>query len=255
MEIKEQKVFFQNDKNQKLAGILTIPQNSKSSAVILCHGFKADKNTGFLPELAKKIAGEGHTVLRFDFSGSGESEGNFENTTVTQQIKDLEAAVQFMKEKKKMKKIVIIGHSLGGMVTLLFSQNHPEIKAVVTIAPPFDYTKPRKALPELSQWKKYGFAYVQSSFSKKLLRINYDFYEDVLTHDIKRAVKNRKMPLLILQGTADTSVQMDETEALYKTASNPKKLIKIKNADHHFKDEKAKQSMFEEIVKFLAKKE
>ncbi|KAK9864904.1 hypothetical protein WJX84_005093 [Apatococcus fuscideae] len=93
----ETKVHFTNADQQQLVGLL---QEAGSKEVcILCHGFADTKEGGFLPGLAAALAAEGQSSLRFDFSGNGESEGEFVYAGYWKEAEDLRAAVQWLKQQ------------------------------------------------------------------------------------------------------------------------------------------------------------
>ncbi|MEM2970464.1 MAG: alpha/beta hydrolase, partial [Candidatus Bathyarchaeia archaeon] len=98
--MKEEKVYFQNSKKQKLCGVLYLPnRGGPFPIVIVCHGLstsKESKNTTMTyPEMVKNHI----AVFAFDFSGHGESEGKFENVTISQAIDDLKSALEFIENK------------------------------------------------------------------------------------------------------------------------------------------------------------
>ncbi|MBS3129007.1 alpha/beta fold hydrolase [Candidatus Woesearchaeota archaeon] len=245
-KIKE--VTFPNEQGHLLEGMLHLAKEKQRAAVLLCHGFRADKENAFLPFLAKELSEHGFTVLRFDFSGSGKSQGKFEELTVTQEIKDLTAAKNFLEKKVGTQDIILIGHSLGGMVALLYTHKHPEIKAVVGIAPPYDYRRKRKSLPDLEKWKKDGHAMLITRFSKKLMKLNYHFYEDAIQHNTWEALQI-DVPFLLIQGTEDNAVPLEESKELFSHAKKPKKMVTLEGANHHFDGHE--QELLKAILEFL----
>lgn len=107
---------IKNDKNQKIVGVLT--NNSSSSLVILCHGYTATKDMDGLVHVANSLNQNGFSTFRFDFSGSGESEGSKE-LSLKQQVADLEAIIDYF---KAFKHIYLLGHSLGMLPVLICSR-------------------------------------------------------------------------------------------------------------------------------------
>jgi len=125
--IREVPVTFQNE-GMTLRGILTYPESlyPERPAILLLHGFMGQKNEApiiginecMFERTARKLSEAGYITLRFDFRGSGESEGKLEDTTFTGQISDTLAAIEFMRKNQHVnpKKIGLIGLSQGGLV-------------------------------------------------------------------------------------------------------------------------------------------
>lgn len=98
-EVAEQAVTFCNHKGEKLTGILTLPDSKKS--VILCHGFSSHKNGFHFQQMANVLARQGWAALRFDFSGNGDSEGQFEFGNYKKEVEEIKCAQQHLQEMGK----------------------------------------------------------------------------------------------------------------------------------------------------------
>lgn len=124
----EKRVEFRNEKGEKLVGILHVPGREKGEGVILVHGYTGNKDEhGFFVNLARRLCERGFLVLRFDFSGHGESEGNFEG--VEKEVKELRRAMKFVGKKR----LILIGLSLGAVVSVLAWDNR--VKKLILINP------------------------------------------------------------------------------------------------------------------------
>lgn len=117
---------IRNKKNQKLVGVLN--HNSFSSLVILCHGYPATKDMDGLVQLANSLKDKGISTYRFDFSGSGESEGS-KQLSLKQQVEDLESVINGFNEYKH---IFVLGHSLGILPTLICAKL-PRVSGIISI--------------------------------------------------------------------------------------------------------------------------
>src|SRR3989344_5175207 len=126
------KLSYENE-GQRIAATLHTPRAKTKACVILVHGFSGDKDTegssDSFPVLAKALAERGFAVLRFDCRGSGESEGRFEETTLTREVSDLKRSIAFDKEQG-FEHIGVTGASLGGAVALLGYDNSVECLAL-----------------------------------------------------------------------------------------------------------------------------
>ena len=105
----------------KLAAILTIPDGATEDIpiVIFCHGFRDDKNTIIGQELAKQLLKHGIATMRFDFSAQSDSEGEFANVTVLNEIEDAVKIYEYIRARPEFGKIAFAGHSLGGVVAAM----------------------------------------------------------------------------------------------------------------------------------------
>ena len=129
--VKIRKVNFLNDKKQKLCGILH--EKSKNKIVVLCHGFTANKNCNFIPPLAEYLSENNFSVFRFDFTGNGESEGEFTEGTYSQENSDLKKAMDLLR-KLGYEKIALVGHSMGGAVSIIRASSDKRVNCLVSIA-------------------------------------------------------------------------------------------------------------------------
>jgi alpha/beta superfamily hydrolase len=129
-----EKVTFEGTHGQ-LSGNLHVPAGHIRAGVVLAHCFTCSKSYKIIRRLATGIESGGYAVLRFDFTGLGESEGEFADASVTTYVGDLEAAAHYM-QQRSLGSCVMVGHSLGGAAALLAAKNVPQVRAVVTVAAP-----------------------------------------------------------------------------------------------------------------------
>lgn len=232
----QKKVWFRNNKGQRLAGILHIPKGKGSfPAVIVCHGFKGYKDQKMMVEISKALAKAGILALRFDFAGSGESEGEFEDISVSsvgQEVQDLHSATRFVKSLKKVdkKRIGVTGHSLGGGVCFMETARNKNIKTMVGIAPTID----RKGW--IKQYERQGrVQYYQRFFLLDGRRIKNRFIKEG-SFRIYSLAKKVKIPILVIQGDKDRSVGCNIKCAtkFLKGVSSAKRLVRIKGGVHMF---------------------
>lgn len=206
------KVSFKNSKGENLVGIL---EGESDSALIICHGFTDNKDSPLVKLLAGRLKNM-FRVLRFDFSGNGESEGNFADCSYSKQVGDISAAIRFI-EDEGCRKIGLVGHSMGGASCILASVKE-QVGSVVSLAAPVFMSPSR--LKELSE--KYAGSKVSDSFVQNLLDT-----------DIVKAAEERTSPLLVMHGTEDVIVSIQEAKKLFSCAEEPKEYFFF-DADHHF---------------------
>ncbi|MBI5228727.1 alpha/beta fold hydrolase [Candidatus Micrarchaeota archaeon] len=151
------KVFFKNSRGLTLAGVLHIPRrNGPFPTVVLCHGFGSSKDSPERIKLAEKLAERGFVVLRFDFTGSGESEGRFEEKKLEGQIDDLKHAIDFIQADALVdgERIGASGNSLGGATCIIGASKDKRIKALAAVCPVV-YFDPDRALHYLVKDAKH----------------------------------------------------------------------------------------------------
>lgn len=225
------KVTFQNKAGEELVGRLQTPdrQNPKAFA-IFAHCFTCGKNLKVIREISSALTELGIAVLRFDFTGLGQSEGEFGDTDFSHDVEDLLEASRFL-ETEYQAPGLIIGHSLGGTAALFAAQKLDCIKAVVTIASPSQPSHVQNLLKEnLDRIKKNNEAFV--NIGGRDFKIKKHFLEDIESHNTRSFLGDMKKPFLIMHSPQDKIVGIENAEELYKWAHHPKSFISLDKADH-----------------------
>ena len=133
-----EKLTFTGAFGDELSARLDVPDDGPPSAIVLfAHCFTGSKDVLAAVRIAKALWLRGFGVFRFDFTGLGESEGDFANTTFSSNVGDLVAAADYLRDSRQAPS-VLIGHSLGGAAVLAAAGNIPEVRAVCTIGAPAD---------------------------------------------------------------------------------------------------------------------
>ncbi len=198
---------------------------------IVCHGFTGSKEGGgrtlnmgrFLVEQT------GVAVLVFDFSGNGESQGKFEDLTLSGQINDLTAVVDWCRIEFGLP-ILTTGRSFGGSTVLCQAAEDPRVKAVCTWAAP---GRPYALFSGLAAEKDGNWVTFRSPEAS--VRLKAGFLEDLKQHDVLAAAgKIAPRPLLVVHGERDRDVLPREAEQIYASAGHPKAIRIIPDADHRF---------------------
>lgn len=229
------KVWFENSRSQKLAGVLHEADSEK--AVILLHGFKADKDEqGIYANTAEELCRNGFTVLRFDFAGSGESEGEFVNVTMTGEAEDLKSAIKFMRSGG-CTKIGLIGNSFGGTVSILGWSG--DVKALVLWNPKTGKGGFSSLYRADKDWRikleSKGYFDLYAENTKRFFRVGKPLIRELDSIDIFSEAEKIKAPTLVLHGDKDTHTPIADTVELMKHLKNGKLEI-IKGAEHGFHD-------------------
>lgn len=226
------KITFLNKQGEKLVGIL---QGEGTKGVIFSHGFTGNKDEwGRFVRIADELSKVGFLVLRFDFSGNGESEGKFEEAHYGKQVPDLLSAIDFMKHQG-CKSVGLYGHSMGGAVSILAAAKTKVDAVAVTASVVFP-------IPE--RMARYAREWVNKELPP-------EFLENVASVNILEAAAKIKSPLLIIHGDKDTVINMKESKELYAHVNAPKKLVIIKGADHDFEEQEQAEQVIKEIVSWM----
>ncbi|WP_315983578.1 alpha/beta fold hydrolase [Aliamphritea spongicola] len=136
MPAQRQKVTFTSNGHQ-LAGLLETPEVNSRGCALFAHCFTCGKNVLAATRISQSLVSLGFSVLRFDFTGLGGSDGDFSNTNFSSNVNDLVAAADYLRENHQAPAL-LIGHSLGGRAVLSAANRIPEVAAVATIGAPAD---------------------------------------------------------------------------------------------------------------------
>jgi putative redox protein len=225
------KVNFQNSSGDQLAAIIEMPDGGEPAGfAVFAHCFTCNKNLTAVKNIGKALTDNGIAVLRFDFTGLGESEGDFENTNFSSNIDDLIAAANYLEASYKAPGI-LIGHSLGGAAVLVAAAKIESIKAVATIGAP-------SSPGHVSHLFKSGIEEINTngiaevSIGGRSFTIKKQFLEDIEEKSIHHIVHRLKRPLLIIHSRQDNTVGIENAGAIYQSAMHPKSFISLDGADH-----------------------
>ncbi len=231
--MKEIPVAFKSG-NKQLIGVLHLPNKKNAPCVIMCHGYGGNKQgnpSRTFVKTARYFSKSGIASLRFDFYGCGDSEGNFEELTVTKQIEDLGSAIDFVQGFGGINKnkIAVLGWSRGSAICILRAAKDRRIKCIVSWAGEADFQNqwPKQYIIEA---KKGGYFYSRWWG----IKTTYKAFLDESKYNILKLLKKMHVPFLVLHGNRDENVALSQGELLYEHANSPKKIVIVKGADHSF---------------------
>jgi|WetSurMetagenome_2_1015567.scaffolds.fasta_scaffold03444_10 uncharacterized protein len=234
----EEKIFIKNAKGFKLASIINRPdKNRKYPAIILLHGFTGYKEEAHLQELAKTLAQNGFVAIRFDCSGSGESDGTLEKDyLMSNYLEDIECVYSYLRNYEFVDKnnIGIAGHSMGAMLSIIFASAHPEIKACVGISPLTTMILGNGIKAALERWQELGWLYRQLSNNGKHIKIPFSFIQDAEKFNVLDFVGELHCPLAVVIGLADDVVDPDNSRKIFEAANERKEWIEIEKVGHDY---------------------
>jgi putative redox protein len=233
--MRARKVEFENAHGQRLAARLNLPVDDEPIAYALfAHCFTCSKDYKAVNTISRALAAEGVAVLRFDFTGLGESEGDFADTNFSSNVDDLVAAADFMAETGQGPTI-LIGHSLGGAAVLKAAARVATARAVVTIAAP---SSPRHVLRAIAARRndieRHGEAEV--TIAGRAFRIRKQFLDDLAEDPMRKSIADLGKALLILHSPIDNVVGIDNAIEIFVAAKHPKSFVSLDRADHLLSD-------------------
>ncbi len=225
-----ERIAFTGRNGQSLAARLDMPEGPHLATALFAHCFTCSKDIPAARRIAGRLAAMGIAVLRFDFTGLGHSAGEFENTTFTSNVDDLEAAAEWLATNGKAPSL-IIGHSLGGAAVLKAAPRIASVRAVVTIGAPFDPEHVTHNFHDaLDTIRADGVAEV--NLGGRPFRIRREFVEDVAAEELGPTISGMKKALLVLHAPKDDIVSIDNATRIFIAAKHPKSFVTLDDADH-----------------------
>ncbi len=248
----EKKVFFKDSKGYKLCGIINNPTGLDTRPiVVLAHGFSSSKQSSTYLNLSENLARHGISTFRFDFFGHGESQGKFQDITITEAVDDIIQAIKFVKSLG-YRKIGLFGSSFGGNASIIAASKTPKLFALALKSPVSSYLDKGvsgKNESDIADWRSKGYTYYISGDGKKS-KLNYSFVKDFKNADGYKYAPEIKAPTLIVHGDADETVPYEQSVKISKLIPNCR-LHTVKGANHHYDDPKDFQEVQSEVTKFI----
>ncbi|NND43831.1 MAG: OsmC family protein [Xanthomonadales bacterium] len=227
----QEKRNFDNARGDTLAAVLHRPDAGPVRAcAVFAHCFTCTKNVKAAVIIARALAEEGIAVLRFDFTGLGQSEGEFESTHFSSNVQDLVDAAAHL-EAEFEAPALLVGHSLGGTAVLAAAHQLDSVRAVATIGSPADAEHVLHLLgSDLETIESEGDAEVE--LAGRPFRIRRDFVEDVRSQSVRDGIRELRRALLIMHSPVDELVPVEEAARIYTSALHPKSFVSLDDADH-----------------------
>ncbi len=241
-------VHFYNNKNQKIVGRIYRDEKASKEGVIFCHGLFSSKDGHKITWMAEYIVDAGYTLLTFDFSFIGESEGHISELSILQEVEDLRSASNYF-NNNWTSDVHLIGSSVGGVVSLLFSaENGASIKSLTLIATPVnlvDLMLKNTDVNELESLPDDGMTSIDG------VPIKNSFIKEIRFIKTEEAVSQIKFPTLIIHGRDDQVVDVSNAEFLDDNLKSEKKLVLIEDGDHNLTRENDLHILKDNIIAWL----
>ncbi|MFC7357632.1 alpha/beta fold hydrolase [Jejudonia soesokkakensis] len=235
--MKSSKITFTNHKGQTLSGRLDLPlEQDPHNFAIFAHCFTCTKDFSAVRNVSKALASQGFGVLRFDFTGLGDSDGDFSETNFSSNVEDLVSAAHFLASEYKAPSL-LVGHSLGGAAAIFAASEIESVEALATIGAPSNPVHVQKQFgEELSTIKDEGEAVVR--LAGRDFTFKKQFLDNLEEHSCENAARKLNKALLIMHSPQDATVSIKNAEEIYHAAHHPKSFVTLDGSEHLLIDKK-----------------
>ncbi|MDC3284636.1 alpha/beta fold hydrolase [Opitutales bacterium] len=218
-------------------------QENARNLLIIGHGLTGNKDRPFVVALAEAVAAEGLPVLRFSFSGNGGSGGDFRQSTISKEVDDLKAVLSAADASGY--RVIYAGHSMGGAVGVLAAASDERIKLLISLAgmvntQAFYEREFGEVTPDSGCMWEEASCPLSSTFKDDL--------ESIITTAPKAS--EVKVPWLLVHGTEDDVVPIEDSQEIFAHANEPKKLVEIPGANHVF-SEAGEKPMIDAVIDWI----
>lgn len=241
-------IYFFNSRNQKIAGRIYRDEAPSGIGVIYCHGLFSSKDGYKITRMASDIVESGFTLLAFDFSFAGESEGELSDISIIQEVDDLYNAVKFF-QGYGIAKPHLVGSSMGGAVSLLYASGHQEnLSTLSLIATPIDLVQLAEKIvgdQDIDSLPDDGFTDIQG------VMIKNKFFKEQKQIDIRGAISRIEIPTLLIHGQLDAAVDVENAILLHASLQEKKKLVIIDDGEHTLTRDSDLKIIRENIIEWM----
>lgn len=233
---------IKNAHNEKLD--YTYHKGNDNRIVVIGHGVTGNKDRPALIALAEGLAEAGISALRFSFSGNGDSEGEFVDSTISKEVADLGKVLDSLENHK----ICYVGHSMGGAVGVLRAAVDERIEVLVSLAG-MVHTH------EFAQ-REFGDAIPDKGFmwDEPDCPLSQTYVDDMASIDsVAKQASKFSGPWLLVHGTEDDIVPIQDSIDILQYANEPTELLELPGVDHVFSGD-GSPLMVEKVVAWIDQK-
>jgi len=242
-----------------LRGMMHLPDGiqGKVPMVAIFHGFTGNKMEPhfIFVKLSRQLEKVGIGSIRFDFYGSGESDGDFSEMTFSGELEDARQIIKFIKNEPMadVENIGILGLSMGGAVAgVIASELKEEIKFLVLWAPAFNMPELILEQSKSADEKMLGMLEREGIIDIGGLALSKEFIDDLIKLNIFELSKGYDKPVLIVHGTEDAAVKYEVSDKILEEVyKGNAKRITIEGADHTFNKLEWEKKAIEESINFF----
>jgi putative redox protein len=230
MAHRTERIVFKGSQGFELAARLDLPAGKPRGYSLFAHCFSCSKDVLTAVRISKALTEHDIALLRFDFTGLGNSQGDFANTNFSSNLEDLRRAAQYLRNHYQAPKL-LIGHSLGGSAALAVADDIPEVRGVATLNAPSNPSHISHFFQDsLAEIAVQGEAEVLLAGRK--FRIQQQFLHDLTEQRLLDKVAQLPCPLLIMHSPVDAIVNIEHAMHIFNAAKYPKSFLSLDDADH-----------------------
>jgi uncharacterized OsmC-like protein/fermentation-respiration switch protein FrsA (DUF1100 family) len=233
--MKSHPVTFVGAGGDTLSARLDVPADGEPIAcAIFAHCFTCSKNLNAVVNISRALTQEHIAVLRFDFTGLGQSGGEFAATGFSSNVADLVAAAAFIREQG-LAPDVLVGHSLGGAAVIRAARPIEGVRAVATIGAPFDPWHASHLLEgSHEEIESTGEATVK--IGGRSFRVRKQLLDDLRAGNLASDLRELRRPLLVFHSPLDQTVGIENAAQIFEAVRHPKSFVALDRADHLLSD-------------------
>lgn len=226
-----ERLAFEGSAGDLLAARLDHPDGQPTAFALFAHCFTCSKEVHAATQITRSLVDRGIAVLRFDFTGLGDSAGDFANTNFSSNVEDLVRAAAMLRRRHAAPKI-LVGHSLGGAAILAAASRIPEAVAVATIGAPFDPAEVANLLPDDAIAALHRAGEVTAEIGGRAFSIRRQLLDDVSAVNLTEAIRGLHRALIVFHAPRDELVDIDSARRIFELARHPKSFVSLDDADH-----------------------
>jgi putative redox protein len=232
------RVELENRRGRRLSARLDLPDeaapgsaaSAPTATALLAHCFTCGKDLKGLVRLSRTLTEHGFAVLRVDFTGLGESEGELGEAGLGGDADDLEDAAAWLASELRAPSL-LVGHSLGGLAALLAAARLPSLRAVATIGTPAEPEHVQGLLGgdpgELQEGER-----LEATVAGRSFHLPKRFFDELDARSPAQCLRELRAAVLILHSVTDEVVGIDHAERLFRAARREKSFVSLGQAGH-----------------------
>ncbi len=252
-----EKLRIKNRKGQNIVVVVEKADKPKGLAIVM-HGLSGNKEQPHIITFAEAFKEKNYTAVRFDTTNTfGESDGKYEDATVTNYYEDLEDVISWAKTQPWfVTPFCLVGHSLGGISIILYAEKYPQ--EIKSLAPISTVVSGKLSLETpiyrkiADQWQKTGWQEEKSaSVPGRIKKLPWSHMVDRLKYDVLPEAGQLTMPVLLVVGDKDESTPYEHQKLLSSKLPGKKELHIIKNAPHTFVEPDQLEEIKQIFIKWI----